>query len=125
MYFSNTLNRNSSGTTVGIEKNSQAYKMLFTNSSTGANPNSAGETDDFYYWLGSLCTDISDSLITFGIRAIEKGYVRMSSIMFSTGLVANNTTYYGVRPVVSISSDLSIVDSGTDRDGCTLWNLSI
>ena len=45
--------------------------------------------------------------------------------MFSTGLVASDATYFGVRPVVSISSDLSIVDSGTDRDGCTLWNLSI
>ena len=46
--------------TVGITSTSSEYKMLFTNSSTGADTANAGNTTNVKYWLGtsSVYTDL-------------------------------------------------------------------
>ena len=61
LYYPNTLKQGSSGTTVGIDTDSQEYKMLFTNN----------------YWIGSTyaCFDNGERAVAFGIRIVSDGYV--------------------------------------------------
>lgn len=75
IYSPDTLTRSSSGTTVGIDTSSSAYKMLFTNSSTGAYSSSAGATSSFQYLLGSSMVNNNSFGIDFGLRFVINGSV--------------------------------------------------
>ena len=51
-YYPTTLTEtNDVNAKVGIASTSAEYKMLFTNSSTGADAANSGNTINFYYWL--------------------------------------------------------------------------
>lgn len=121
-YYPNTLTSSSSGTTVGIDTTSTAYKMLFTNSSTGAYTSGSGSTTGFIYWLGSLYVYTNTDVINFGVRTAGNGNVAGGQPLYrSAGFPYSYNS--GVRPVVSLESGISLTDSGTIYDGCTLWNI--
>ena len=64
-----------SGNSEGLDTNSPAYKMLFTNSSTGAYSSNAGTTSQFWYWLGSPYVDAYSNCTGFGLRRVDYGLV--------------------------------------------------
>ena len=97
--------------------------MLFTNSSTGAYPDETNTTDSMYYWLNSTFTYVYTDLayINYGMYCVDSDKISGNS-MYSSH--SNTREYYrGVRPVVSLNSEITLTDSGTERDGCTLWNI--
>ena len=71
-YYPNTLTSSSSGDTAGISTDSVAYKMLFTNSSTGAYSSNAGSTSQFWYWLGSPYVYSNSYCTAFGLRYVNR-----------------------------------------------------
>ena len=75
-YYPTTLTETDDTTaTVGIGVNTPEYKMLFTNSSTGADTENSGKTDNVYYWLGSLYVHTDTGFVSFGLRYIYEGCV--------------------------------------------------
>ena len=123
-YYPTTLTEtNDVNATVGIASTSKEYKMLFTNSSTGADTANSGNTANFIYWLGSPYIGTSTGHATFGFRYASSGHVNGYYVYSSYGLT--NAPYYGVRPVVSLDSKVQLKDSGTGKDGCKLYNLAV
>ena len=124
-YFPTTLSNGDDITaTVGITSTSSEYKMLFTNSSTGADTANAGNTTNVKYWLGtsSVYTDLGR--VNAGFLYIYEGRVHYNSLYHSNG-VNNTSQYYGIRPVVALNSKVVLKDSGTMKDGCKLYNMSL
>ena len=109
--------------TVGIGVNTPEYKMLFTNSSTGAGATEAGKSFNFDYWLGSKCVTTNEGCIRFGFRFVYWGIIRDDDVYYS-----NDRVYalsYGIRPVVTLDSKVNLKDSGTMKDGCKLYNMTV
>ena len=75
--------------------------MLFANTSSGSSS---------YYWLGSQCVYANVGYAYFGFRSVNNGYVHHYSLYYSNGNTNNNT--YGVRPAVSLKSDIKVDASG-------------
>ena len=109
--------------TVGIGVNTTEYKMLFTNSSTGADTSNSGNETNFCYWFGSPFVITITGYANFGVRNVYSGYVAATYLYYSYG--KEYTPYYGVRPVVTLDSKVRLKDSGTWKDGCKLYNLVI
>ncbi len=100
-YYPDSL-KTSSGAGEGLSTTSEEYKTLFMNK--------AGSKVS--YWLASsfVCTD--SSYAYFGMRVVSSsGYVNSLSLYASNGNVIS--TSYGVRPVVSLKSDIQLGE-GTD-----------
>ena len=95
-----------------ISNTSEGYKMLFYNTATGANPGSAGSASGFYYWLGSRYINTIKNGANFGVRNVASGGLGEPKLAFSFGATGDN--YYGVRPVVSLSSEVDINMTGKD-----------
>ena len=108
---------------VGISSTSPEYKMLFTNSSTGADTANSGKTDNIYYWLGTSYVYTDAGIAGFGLRRVTSSYVNCNYLYGSNGTAS--TPYYGVRPVVNLDSKVRLKDSGTMKDGCKLYNMSL
>jgi hypothetical protein len=108
---------------VGIASTSAEYKMLFTNSSTGADTVNRGKTDNIYYWFGSSYNYIREGYVFFGLRYVDKGNVNCTGLYSSYSHV--NAQFYGVRPVVNLDSKVTLKDSGTNKDGCKLYNMTV
>lgn len=108
----------------GISKNSKAYKMLYLNSSTGANPDKAGATDGMRYWLAHAYYD--ESLYSNCIDNISDGAKNKFEIMTHTSThlpTVEHGAFYGVRPVVTIDASTTLKKSSTQKDGCNLWEI--
>ena len=123
-YYPTTLTEtNDVNAKVGIASTSPEYKMLFTNSSTGADTANAGNTNNIYYWLGSQFVITYAGRADFGVCYIYPGRVSYNVLYFSHDTA--HTQYYGIRPVVSLDSKVTLKDSGTQKDGCKLYNMSL
>ena len=123
-YYPTTLTEtNDENAKLGIASTSQEYKMLFTNSSTGADSANSGRTDNIYYWLGSPFVLTSTGSAYFGLRYVYPGSVNYNYLYVSRATTF--TQYYGVRPVVTLDSKVQLKDSGTNKDGCKLYNMSV
>ena len=74
-YFPTTLTGiyNAHATT-GIARTSVEYKMLYTNSSTGADAVNAGEELNIDYWLGSSFVGTEAGRAIFGLHAINSSF---------------------------------------------------
>ena len=99
-YYPNTLTTSESGTTAGIETSSREYEMLFSRTSDGQD-----------YWLASPSTYTYSGNAYFGLRHVFYGDVYGNGLCNSDGVIVDDS-YYGVRPVVSLESNISI--SGGD-----------
>ena len=96
---------------------------MFTNSSTGADKVNSGKTDNIYYWLGSTIDIVNAGVAGFGLRFICLDYVNYNDLYVSYSSVL--ARYYGIRPVVTLDSKVTLKDSGTMHDGCKLYNMSL
>lgn len=97
-YYPQTLSTTSS-TEMTINGSSKAYTLLF-----------AG-TDSDYYWLSSQYVITYEGYCYFGLRDVRNGRVSGSGLCGSGG---DTFTYsYGVRPVVSLKSNVKVASDGT------------
>jgi len=108
---------------IGIGIESQEYKMLFTNSSTGADGANTGKTDNIIYWLASRCISTGGGRITFGLRLGNRGYINGNTFYDHKNEI--NSPYYYVRAVVTISPKVQLQDGNTQKDGCKLYKLVV
>ena len=121
-YYPQTLTLTDTPTaTTGIATSSTIYKMLFTNSSTGANSANANATDGFYYWLGSSYVRTNAGIAAFGVRIVSSGYVDFFNLCDSDGHAILGS--FGVRPVVSLESKVQLEKAGSQKDSCDVWNI--
>ena len=95
-YYPETLTTSESGT-AGIDTDSPEYEMLFSRTDSGQD-----------YWLASPNLSTGVGLANFGLRIVYDGLVDSNSLFNSQGLSGNN--YCGVRPIVSLESDISITE---------------
>ena len=124
LYYPTTLTvKNDTSATTGILRTSQEYKMLFANSSTGADVSQNGSESNIYYWLGSRSIHTGPGYVYFGLRIVRCGDVYYDYFYNSGGEIHN--PYLGVRPVVNLDSKVTLKDSGTMKDGCKLYNMSV
>ena len=77
--------------------------------------------DGMYYWLGSPCFSSNTNRGNFVFQYVV-GNLVASYYSYGSNLKIG-TTFRGIRPVVTLSSEITFTDSGTKRDGCTLWNI--
>ncbi len=96
-YYPNTLTTSESGT-AGIDTDSPEYEMLFERTSSGQN-----------YWLASLFISTDVGSASIGLHHVMYGSVDSYRLFSSDGYIANRARY-GVRPVVSLESDISITE---------------
>ena len=100
-YYPETLTTSSNtSATTGIANNSPERDMLFNN------------TDSKYYWLASRCVYADSNFAFFDVRIVAYGYVYYYYLAFSRGY--ESTNYCGVRPVVSLASDIQLEPNGTN-----------
>ena len=124
MYYPTTLNETSGLTaSTGIANTSIEYKMLFTNSSTGADITNSGNINNFQYWLGSSYLRTDTGFAYYGLRSVKPGRVFSETLYYTYGHLDNPNC--GIRPVVTISSKIQLKDSGTTKDNCKLYNLIV
>lgn len=112
-YYPNTLTISANGTTVGIETNTTAYEMLFKNSVNSAISNSCrGNITGCWYWLASSSVTAGSAAANYSLRFVNNGYVGGGKVfkdhLFYT-YNATNSIYRGVRVVVSLESNISIL----------------
>ena len=92
-YYPTTLtDRDDKTATVGIGVNTTEYKMLFTNSSTGADTANSGKIDNFYYWLGSSFVSTNDGDVRFGLRRVYLGNI-YSNVLYSSKGTTNSLLF--------------------------------
>ena len=94
-----------------LSSSSTAYEMLFKNSTNSAIQDSyKGSTSGCRYWLAFPYVYTNSDYAIFGLRYANTDSVTINNLYFSYGSASSN--YSGVRPVVSLKSDISI--SGGD-----------
>lgn len=63
------------------------------------------------YWVASRCVNASSSYCDFDVRFVDSGSVSAYAMFYSSG--GGNINYYGLFPVVSLSSEVIGGDSGS------------
>ena len=91
---------NDTNATTGIANNSPEREMLFNN------------TDSKYYWLASRCVYAGSDYAYFYVRRVDNGRVVNNNLAISNGY--EDARSYGVRPVVSLASDIQLEPNGTN-----------
>ena len=61
-----------------------------------------------YYWLTSRAVDVGSDYTAFDVRSVNVGRVGAGALFYSDG--DGNDYYFGVRPVVTLKSDVTIED---------------
>mgnify|MGYP005781360709 CR=1 FL=1 len=120
-YYPYTLTESDQDSIAGLEKSSTEYKMLFTNSSSGADINNAGTITGFSYWLANTVIQTNEGYVTFGMSIINSDRMGIGYLYHSNNTIISPK--YGVRPVVSLKSNISLKDSLEKIDQYTLWNI--
>ena len=98
-YYPTTLTNSNSGNVVGIETDTNIYKLLF-------DKNNFGSGNNEYYWLSSRCINNGLNLIGFGIRCVYSNRVYAVNMANSD----DSELYYklGLRPIVYLKSDIKL-----------------
>lgn len=99
-YYPTTLTSSESDEKKGLMVESEEYKMLFMNSDNSAGAN---------YWLASYFIRIftEGGYINYGLRVVNEEEVQRSYLV---SYITENAEQYGVRAVVSLSSDVNIIE---------------
>ena len=99
-YYPQTLSTTSSNETQ-INGSTSAYTLLFANTSSGTSS---------YYWLSSQYVYTSNGVCGFGLLHVSNGRVYGYDFCKSYG---NMHSYsYGIRPVVSLKSNIKVTEEG-------------
>ena len=97
----------------GVDENgtfNEIYKMIFGDwertEKNGYYRNFTGTGTEPNYWLASDYADAYNSRVYWGLRYVDGGYVSDGILYFSSGYEYSGSI--GVRPVVSLKSDISL-----------------
>ena len=118
-YHPTTLNSERAKPTQGVDENgvyNTVYQMLFGKYTIDNNSYSrsfTGTGTEPYYWLASDYV-LVDNYVYWGLRLVYNGCVGSSSLYFSYGNESSNS--HGVRPVVSLKSDISLEWNETAKE---------
>lgn len=107
-YYANTLTANDTSQSVGIANNSNEWDLLFNNSKLGD-----GMFE--YYWLASNGIMMNENVVWFGAFTANGGSVSIVTQLSSFGY-DNVTEAQGLRPVVTLKSDIKI-----EKDANNIW----
>ncbi len=103
-YYPTTLTTSLNEEEIGILTDSPEYEILFLKTANGQN-----------YWLASTYSYTDNGYSAMGLRCVYNGGVGVSN-----GLVGSYGTLdsvsYGVRPVVSLNSNISISEGTGEKD---------
>lgn len=111
-YNPTTLNTKQEKPTQGVDENgvyNTVYQMLFGKYTIDNNSyyrSFTGTGTAPYYWLASDFADAYDGFVHWGLRGVIYGDVRSCDLCDSFG--SGSRGIYGVRPVVSLKSDISL-----------------
>ena len=111
-YHPTTLNSERAKPTQGVDENgvyNTVYQMLFGKYTIDNNSYSRSFTGTGtapYYWLASDYAYANISSVRWGLRNVDDGIVYGSDLCNSHGY--ESSLSYGVRPVVSLKSDISL-----------------
>lgn len=100
-YYPDTLTISSNGEKLGISTSGLSYNMLFKDTSINI------------YWLASTFNRAFDGYGHNGLRFVSEGYVRGQNLKYTTG--GTTTATYGVRPVVTLQSNIKLTLTGRRR----------
>ena len=75
------------------------------------------------YWLASRCNNPSSGFANFSVRSVNGDRTRPNDLCYghSSGLSVNEYSYYAVRPVVTLKSDIIDVSTNYSTEG--KWKL--
>ncbi len=99
---------NDTSQSVGIANNSNEWDLLFNNSKLGD-----GMFE--YYWLASNGIMMNENVVWFGAFSANGGLVSIVTQLSSFGY-DNVTEAQGLRPVVTLKSDIKI-----EKDANNIW----
>ena len=111
-YYPGTLNSSEDNPTQGDDGTgtyNEVFQMLFgrySKDADGCYRNFTGEGVSPRYWLASVYASASSRSVGWGLRYVNGGYVNSLSLCNSDD--GENSGSYGVRPVVSLKSDVSL-----------------
>ena len=114
-YYPETLNNSRDNPTQGDDGTgtyNEVFQMLFgkySKASDGYYRNFTGTGAKPQYWLASDYADARSNCVLWGLRSVDDGYVYYyggSYLYLSSG--GEYSISYGVRPVVSLKSDISL-----------------
>ena len=98
----------------GVDENgtfNEIYKMIFGDwertEKNGYYRNFTGTGTEPRYWLASDCADAYGSSVGWGLRYVDGGYVDYNNCLYGSGGYDRSGSN-GVRPVVSLKSDISL-----------------
>lgn len=92
------------------------YNNLFIKDNTGTN---------YEYWISSRCFSNSSGELCFDIRFVNYGEITANHLYWSYGSYGNEISR-GIRPVVTLNSNVELDTSDTTRDGSQIekaWKL--
>lgn len=99
----------SAETDTDLAQESNAYQMLFG-------------SDDQFYWLASSFIDAGEGSVGFGLFSVGMGGIDIfDSYLWESSSINNNEYIWGVRPVVSLKSDVKLTETSA---GSGEWNIS-
>ena len=117
-YNPTTLNSERAKPTQGVDENgvyNTVYQMLFGKYTIDNNSYSRSFTGTGtapYYWLASDYADANDGVVGWGLRGVNDGVVSGNGWCNSGGFEGSGSC--GVRPVVSLKSDISLEWNGKE-----------
>ena len=109
-YYPETLTRENTDAKNGISTDSEEWDLLFNHANFGDRTNE-------YYWLASRCVATYSNYANFYVRFVDSGYVASYSLAYSHGREVRRGM--GLRPVVSLKSDIQL-----EKDGNNVWQFS-
>jgi len=114
--------------TGSLPDNYEELELIYNYSKTNCTEASEKAKDmifrDKTYWLSSSCADVNfcDDYAVFLVREVGGDYVRGSDLCVSVG--NKGRRYAGLRPVVTLSSSVQVVDENAGGDTLdTAWEL--
>ena len=105
-YYPTTLTERNNGVIKGIKQDSAEWKLLFKNTQSGKK-----------YWLASSYMKSDTNYIGNGVYYISNMQVTGYGLFYSGGF-ADVPVYNGIRPVLTLKSDIQL--SGNSTDGWTI-----
>ena len=120
VYYPGTLNSSEDNPTQGDDGTgtyNEVFQMLFgkySKDSDGCYRNFTGTGTEPYYWLASGYADANDDVVYWGLHYVYDGYVNYDSLYGSNGYEYRYSN--GVRPVVSLKSDVSLEWNETAKE---------
>ena len=122
-YFADTLTNNEDDEIKGIKTTSNAYKLLFNNRNDGIYNKKDPTPRGSGYWIATTGTWTDTDTARYGLFVASYG-IGVNTLYFSNNEKKPSFPQSQcIRPVVTLESDIQLIDSQKTKDGCKIWNI--